>query len=238
MRTESNRSANAIVATLPETESRRLAAQCERVVLAQGDVLCEPNQNLRMAYFLTSGVISLATVLGTRPPLQLGLIGREGMLGATLALDAPAAPMLAVVQIAGTAMTLSTVQFQQELRASPRLLEAVNHYQYRLMMQTLQTATCLHFHEIEPRLARWLLMIRDLSHADKVHFTHREVSHALGVRRSGITLAAGSLQRQGLIRYSRGEIHIFDHPGLEAVACECHGALADKYRTVFGSGQA
>lgn len=237
MRTESIRSANAIVATLPETEGRRFAALCERVTLEQGDVLCESNQNLQTAYFPTSGVISLAMVLGNRSPLQLGLIGRDGMLGATLALDTLATPMLAVVQIAGCALTLPAARLQQELVASPRLLAAVNHYQYRLMMQTLQTSACLHFHEIEPRLARWLLMIRDLGHTEKVRFTHKLVSHALGVRRSGITLAAGSLQRQGLIRYARGEIHIVDCPGLEVAACECHGALTERYRAVFGSGQ-
>ncbi|MDF0750765.1 Crp/Fnr family transcriptional regulator [Marinobacter sp. 71-i] len=229
-----NQNTNAIIAVLPGQEGRRFISLCDSAELSRGDVLCESNHPLRTAYFPTSGVISLAMALGALPPLQLGLIGRDGMLGATLPLDTLAAPLRAVVQIAGTAMAMPVAQLQQELRASPRLLEAVNHYQFRLMMQTLQTAACMHFHEIEPRLARWLLMIQDLSFTDKVQFTHELLSHALGVRRSGITLAAGSLQRQGLIRYSRGEIHILDHPGLEAAACECHEVLNDKYRAVFG----
>lgn len=234
MQMESKQNTNAIVAMLPGKEGRRFISLCDSAALSRGDVLCESDQTLRTAYFPTSGVISLAMALGALPPLQLALIGRDGMLGATLSLDTLAEPMRAVVQIAGTAMAMPMAQLQQELRASPRLLEAVSHYQFRLMMQTLQTAACMHFHEIEPRLARWLLMIQDLSLTDTVQFTHELLSHALGVRRSGITLAAGSLQRQGLIRYSRGEIHILDHAGLEAAACECHGLLIDKYRVMFG----
>ncbi len=234
MPTGSEQETNAIVANLPTAEGQRFTALCQVTSLRQGDTLSESNEPLRMAYFPTSGVISLATSLDSRPPLQLGLIGNDGMLGATLALGVLAAPLQAVVQVAGTALAMTALQLQQEMLANPRLLEAVHHYQFRLMMQTLQTAACLHFHEIEPRLARWLLMTRDLSHSDRVQFTHKLLSHALGVRRSGVTLAAGSLQRRGLIRYSRGEIHILDQAGLEAVACECHAALIADYQRVFG----
>lgn len=234
MPTRSTQETNAIVAMLPDDEGLRFVDLCEGTELHQDDILCESGQPLGAAYFPLSGVISLSLELETHPPLELGLVGSDGMLGATLSLGILAAPMRAVVQVAGSALVMAVAQFQQELRASPRLLEAVHHYQFRLMMQTLQTAACMHFHEIEPRLARWLLMNRDLSHAGNVSLTHARLAHALGVRRSGVTLAAGSLQRRGLISYSRGEIRILDHTGLEAAACECHSALTNSYRMVFG----
>ncbi|MDZ7669844.1 MAG: Crp/Fnr family transcriptional regulator [Gammaproteobacteria bacterium] len=174
------------------------------------------------------------STLHGRPPLELGLIGRDGMLGATLSLGVLVAPMQAVVQEAGSALVIKVPELRAELHDSPRLLEALHRYQFRLMMQLLQTAACTHFHEIEPRLARWLLMTQDLGITDSVHFTHEFLSHTLGVRRSGVTVAAGSLQRRGFISYSRGHIRILDRPGLESAACECHQALNDKYRLVFG----
>ncbi|PHQ24616.1 hypothetical protein CLH62_17150 [Marinobacter guineae] len=228
------RERNSIIETLPGKEGHRFAAKCHRTALNQGDVLCESNQDLQKAYFPTSGVISLAMTLDDRSPLELGLIGRDGMLGATLSLGILAAPMRAIVQVAGASLVMATAQLEQELRANARLLELVHHYQFRLMMQTLQTAACIHFHEIEPRLARWLLMTQELGLTDTVHLTHSQLAHALGVRRSGITLAVCSLHRRGLISHSRGEIRILDHAGLESAACDCHATLINRYRMVFG----
>jgi CRP-like cAMP-binding protein len=228
------RTANAVIASLPQKEGRRFAGLCDWAELTAGCTLCESNQPFQSAYFPTSGVISVVSTLDGRPPLELGLIGRDGMLGATLSLDVPVAPMQAVVQEAGVALVMNVGQLRAELRNSPRLVGAMHRYQFRLMMQLLQTAVCTHFHEIEPRLARWLLMTHDLGITDSVHFTHEFLAHTLGVRRSGVTIAAGSLQQQGFISYSRGNIRILDRAGLESAACECHRALLDKYRQVFG----
>lgn len=230
------RERNAIIDALPDKEGRRFTALCHRTALRQGDALWESNQDLQAAYFPTSGVISLAMTLDNRSPLELGLVGRDGMLGSTLSLGILAAPMRAEVQVAGTALMMATAQLQQELRVNSRLLESVHHYEFRLMMQILQTAACMHFHEIEPRLARRLLMIRDLNLTDTVRLTHSQLAHALGVRRSGITHAVGSLHRRGLISHSRGEIRILDHAGLERAACRCHSTLTNRYRRVFGKG--
>ncbi|MEQ8860800.1 MAG: Crp/Fnr family transcriptional regulator [Pseudomonadales bacterium] len=226
---------NAVIASLPRKEGRRFAGLCGQDELVPGTVLCESNQPFQKAYFPTAGVISVMSILTDRPPLELGLIGRDGMLGATLSLGVLMAPMQAVVQEAGTALVMNVAQIRTELRNSPRLTAALHRYQFRLMMQLLQTAVCTHFHEIEPRLARWLLMTQDLGICDKVHFTHKFLAQTLGVRRSGVTVAAGSLQRRGLIRYSRGNIMILDRAGLEAAACDCHQSLIDKYHLVFGS---
>jgi CRP-like cAMP-binding protein len=142
--------------------------------------------------------------------------------------------MRGVVQGAGTALVMAVAQLRIELRNSPRLVGTMHRYQFRLMMQLLQTATCTHFHEIEPRLARWLLMTHDLSISDSVRLTHEFLAHTLGVRRSGVTIAAGALQQRGFISYTRGDIRILDRAGLEAAACECYGALIEQYRLVFG----
>ena len=227
---------NAVIASLSKKEGRRFSGLCDQVDLIPGSILCESNRPFQQAYFPTAGVISVVSALPDRPPLELGLIGRDGMLGATLSLGVLLAPMKAVVQEAGTALVMKVAPLRAELRNSPRLLKALHRYQFRLMMQLLQTAACTHFHEIEPRMARWLLMTHDLGISDRVHFTHKFLARSLGVRRSGVTVAAGSLQQRGLISYSRGTILILDRAGLEAAACECHQDLIDKYRKVFGSG--
>ncbi|MEF9671842.1 helix-turn-helix domain-containing protein [Pseudomonas sp. PCH446] len=130
--------------------------------------------------------------------------------------------MRSVVQGAGNALRMSGLSLQLVLRDSPSLSNCLNQYLYVQLMQLAQTAACTHFHEIEPRLARWLLMTHDRAHANHFHLTHACLANRLGVRRSGVTLAAGALQQRGLIRYTRGEITILDRKGLEAASCECY----------------
>lgn len=228
------REINAIIKTLSVKEGRRFTALCRRVTLNQGDVLWEPGQDLQLAYFPTSGIISQAITLDNQSQIGLDLIGRDGMVGAPLSLGILTTTMRTVVQIAGSALIMPASQLQQELRANSHLLESVQHCHFRLMMQIQQNAACLHFHEVESRLARWLLAIQDLSLTDTFHLTHGEISDTLGVRRSSITLGVCSLHRRGLISHSRGEIRILDHAGLENAACDCHAALIKKYRKVFG----
>lgn len=227
---------NAIIETLPFKQGRRFAALCHRVTFNRGDVLWEPGEDLQTAYFPSSGVISLAMTLDNQSQIGLGLVGHDGMVGAPLSLGILSATMRAVVQVAGSALAMPAAQLQQELRANPRLLESAQHCQFRLMMQIQQNAVCLHFHEIESRLARWLLAVQDLSLTDTLHLTHEQISDTLGVRRPSITLAVSSLSRRGLISHSRGKTQILDHAGLESAACACHGALIKKYQTVFGNG--
>jgi CRP-like cAMP-binding protein len=228
--------ANALIASLPRAERHRFPALCEIIELVPGDILCEPGQSFPRAYFPVSGVISVVTMVDGGPALELALIGHDGMLGATLSLDIPTAPARGIVQGAGSALVIGVAQLRAELRSSPQLLRIVHRYQYRLLMQMLQTATCIHFHEIEPRLARCLLMTHDLSvsNSDTVHLTHEFLARTLGVRRSGVTIAAGTLQQHGLISYTRGEIRILDRAGLEAAACGCYAALIDKQKSMFG----
>lgn len=229
---DSEQEKNGIIETLSYKDTLRLETLCDRTALIQGDILCEPDQELEAVYFPVSGVISLAMAVDKQPPLELAMIGRDGMLGATLSLGILAAPMRAVVQVPGTALVMAASQFKQELRNNSSLLQAVHYYQLQVMMQTEHTAVCLNLHQIEPRLARWLLMTRDLGLIDTLHLTQKQIADALGVRRSGITHAIGSLHRQGLISHSRGRIRILDHAGLECAACDCYAALINRYHTV------
>jgi CRP-like cAMP-binding protein len=222
-----------LIEGLPSKQRKQLLNGCEPVDLVFGHVLHEANQPIRHVYFPLSGFISLVTTLDGHQPLEMGLIGNEGVLGATLALGVSQAPMRAVVQGSGSALRISSQLFRQQLLKSPALLLTLKRYLYVVMAQLSQSAACTHFHEIEPRLARWLLMTHDRAHADHFHLTHEFLADMLGVRRSGVSIAAALLQARGLISYSRGEINILDRAGLELAACECYVAMQADYRAQF-----
>lgn len=224
---------NLLLGGLPRKERTRILLDCETVELLFGSILCEADQPFRYLYFPLNGFISLVTTLGAHRPLELGLIGNEGMLGATLALGVNTAPSRAVVQGSGSALRISATRLRQLLLECPRLLQALKRYLYVSLTQLAQNAACGHFHEVEPRLARWLLMTHDRAHADCFHLTHEYLADMLGVRRSGVTIAAGALQARQLIHYSRGQISILNRPGLEAAACECYNALSEDYSRLF-----
>ncbi|SDH75718.1 Crp/Fnr family transcriptional regulator [Nitrosomonas sp. Nm132] len=224
---------NHLIGCLPREERNRVLKRCEPVRLVFGTTLCEANQPFQHVYFPLTGFISRAIVMDGHQPLEAGLIGNEGMLGVTLALGINAAPLRAMVQGAGTALRMTAAQFQHELRDSACLLDTLNRYLYVLMTQLSRTSACNHFHEIEPRLARWLLMTHDRAHADHFHLTHEYLANMLGVRRSSVTIAAGVLQRRKVISYNRGEISILDRKELEATSCECYGVMNDHYARLF-----
>jgi CRP-like cAMP-binding protein len=224
---------NRLIEGLPRKERGRILKRCEPVDLVFGDILCEPDKSFRHVYFPLGGFVSLVAPMDGHQPLEMGLIGNEGMLGATLVLGVSTVPLRAVVQGSGTALRMAASQLRRELRDSPALLRTLNRYLYVLMAQLSQTAGCTRFHEIEPRLARWLLMTHDRAHADHFHLTHEFLADMLGVQRSAVTIAAGGLQRRKLIHYTRGQISILDRKGLEAASCECYDAVIRDYRQLF-----
>ncbi len=213
---------NHLIKLLPRKDRLHLLASCESVPLVLEEVLCDPGTPTRHVYFPTEGFISLVTLINGSPGLEVGMVGREGMVGAQLALGVATTPLHALVQGPGLAWRISTAAFKRELASSTALQRVLNRYVYVLMLQLASSAACLRFHLIGPRLARWLLMSQDRAHTDSFHVTQEFLAYMMGVRRVGITSAAGQLQRDGLIEYSRGQLTVLNRAGLEAAACHCY----------------
>jgi CRP-like cAMP-binding protein len=188
-------------------------------------VLYEPEARMRSVYFPSDCLVSLLAVTDGRFSLEVGMVGREGMVGVALALGVPRSPVRALVQGAGAALRMSSGRFASALRHSAPLQDALHGYTHGLMNQISRTAACNRFHVVEARLARWLLMTRDRLGAREFRMTHEFLAAMLGVRRVGVTEAATAVQRRGLIEYRRGLIRILDGAGLEAVSCSCYMKL-------------
>lgn len=214
--------ANRLLEALPADELERFVARSECVTLAFGEILAEPHMALSHVYFPTEGFISLITDTDARARLEVGLIGHEGMLGASLVLGIDESPMHGLVQGGGTARCMEAGAFRRELAASPEMDRVVKRYLHVLIVQLAQTAACTRFHRLEARLARWLLMTHDRAQSDVLAITHEFLASMLGVRRAGISVAASALQRRKLIHYRRGCLTILDREGLEAAACGCY----------------
>jgi CRP-like cAMP-binding protein len=222
---------NHLIELLPRRERQRLLAQCESVRLVLSDVLYEPGKPTRYVYFPTDGFISLVAEADGKHGVEVGMVGREGMLGVQLALGVNAAPLHALVQGPGAAWRISASAFRTELAQSPPLQRCLGRYAYVLMDQLAKASACIRFHQVGPRLARWLLMSQDRAHSDSFPVTQEFLSYMLGVRRVSVTASAGVLQRAGLIEYHRGELKVLDRTGLQAMACSCY---ADDLQTYAG----
>ena len=226
--------ANRLLADLPAKDRQHLTAGCEQVELAFADILGEPGERIQYVYFPADSFISLAAPVDGRASLEVGLIGNEGMLGIPLILGIGVSPQRALVRGSGGALRMTAASFERELAGSAALHRGLNRYLYALMAQFSQTAACTRFHLLDARLARWLLMSHDRAHSDSFHLTHDFLADMLGVRRVGVTKAAGVLQRRKLISYRRGHITILDRAGLEAVSCGCYLAMKHTYERILG----
>lgn len=224
---------NQLIEHLPRKYQQSLLQRCDLVQLESGSILCERGQPFLQLYFPLTGFISQVALMADHPPLEVALIGNEGMLGGMLALGVNRVPLRAVVQGAGTALRISASQFRAELSCNPALQRTLNRYLYLLVAQLAQNVACNRFHEVSARLARWLLMSHDRAHADHFYLTHQFLAEMLGVQRSAVTIAAGALQQHGIISYSRGKISVLSRSGLESVACECYAAVNHDYNELF-----
>lgn len=219
--------ANKLLAALPRKEYRHLTGELEQVALTYGEVLYEPGEQIKHVYFPNDSIVSLLTLVDRHQALEVGLVGREGMVGIPLALEISISPVRALVQGTGTAMRMKAAPFLQAVGKSHALQRQLHHYTYTLMAQITQTAACNRFHVVEARLARWLLMTHDRMQSSPFRLTQEFLSQMLGVRRVGVTKAARTLQLDRLISYSRGNITILDRKGLEAACCSCYEIVKD-----------
>jgi CRP-like cAMP-binding protein len=220
---------NSLLAALPRKSYRRLLPGLAPVDLAFGEVLYDAGEPIRDVYFPSQSLVSLLTLVEGHLALEVGMVGREGMVGIPLALGVEVSPVRALVQGAGPALRMSADRFRKELPRNPALQRELHRYVHAMMAQISQTAGCNRFHVVEARLARWLLMTRDRVRSGRFRMTHDFLSHMLGVRRVGVTEAASALQRRKLIEYSRGNIRILDDRGLEAACCSCYQVVKDMH---------
>lgn len=214
--------ANSLLAALPRGDYQSLLGGLDPVTLTAGDVLYEPGERIRHVYFPHDAQVSLLIVMPDRKALEVGLVGREGMVGIPLALGADASPVRVLVQGSGSALRMNAATFREALARCLPLQHELHRYAFAKLGQARQTAACNRFHQVEARLACWLLTTGDRVRSDQFHFTHEFLATTLGIRRVGVTNAATALQRRKLISYQRGNIRILDRKGLKAASCGCY----------------
>jgi CRP-like cAMP-binding protein len=224
---------NHLIEQLPRKPQRSLLAVCESVNLTIEQILCEAGDTTRYVYFPIDAFVSLITEVDGKSRLEVGMVGREGILGVQLALGVDEAPVRCLVQGSGTAWRVDGGDFRRELAKHVALRRTVDRYLYVLMQQFAAAAACVRFHLIDERLARWLLMTQDRAGSDSFHVTHEFLAYMLGVRRVGVTTAAGALQRRGLIVYHRGQLEVLDRAGLELASCCCYANDQRAYRRLL-----
>lgn len=225
---------NRLLAGLPTRARNEVLKNCEHVGLTFGESLSEPTETIRYAYFPGDGFISLMTNVSGHTNLEVCLIGNEGMFSPPSAFGLDVSPLRARVQGSGGALRMKTADLRRAAAASAPLRDTLNRYMCVIIAELAQNAACNRFHLVEARLARWLLMTHDRAHTDELALTHGLLATMLGVRRSGISVAAAALQASKGIRYSRGEVTILDRGRLEDASCECYGAANEIYRRYLG----
>ncbi len=218
---------NRLLAALPHEEYQRLQPHLELVQLSNRRTLCEVGDSIRHAYFLNSGMGSLLALTQSGATVEIAMVGNEGMLGIPVILGAKNAPYQIMVQLPGEGMRIKTDVIRAEFKRAGALHDLLLSYTQALLIQVSQSAVCNRFHTVEKRLCRWLLIAHDRVDGDTFHLTQEIISYMMGAPRTAVTMAAGTLQDAGLIRYKRGIITIIDRSGLEEAACECYRIVAE-----------
>ncbi len=225
---------NRLLAALPGKEYEQLAPHMQKVSFEQGQVLYEPNEAIEHAYFPLNGVASMLVTTQTGASVEVGLVGREGFIGYQPLLGMKSAPNSAITQVPGDSLRINSENLKKEFDRGGRL-QAVLHRQIQAqIVQMSQGAACNRLHEVNERLARWLLMMHDRAESDKLPLTHEFLSQMLGANRATVSLTAGIFQQAGLIRYTRGTVTILNREGLEDLACECYGVVKAEFDQSFG----
>jgi CRP-like cAMP-binding protein len=220
---------NQLLAALPSKEYKRLIPYLESVPLPLMEVLYESGEPIKHVYFPNDGLISLLVVMRDGTPREVGIIGSEGMLGVPVVLGMNTTPTRALVQMSGSAMRITAQALRDELKRGGALQNMLQRYIHAFFTQVAQSAACISSHGVNRRLSRWLVMTHDHAPGDEFEMKHEFMAMMLGVTRSIVTRAAGTLQNEKMIRYTRGQVTILDRRRLETNACECYGAVKKEY---------
>jgi CRP-like cAMP-binding protein len=231
---ERNGVRNRLLGRLPAEDFQRVRPHLEAVDLKAGSPLYEPRVPFAHVYFPEAGVGSIVTLLDDGTETEVATVGPEGMLGLPVFLGAEWAPHKAFWQVAGTAWRLPVGALREEKRRGGALSEALSLYAQAFLTQLAQAATCNRRHQVKARCIWWLLNTHDRVDGDRFELTQEFLSRMLGVRRAGVTVAAGALQKAGLIRYARGWIEILDREGLETASCECYRLVRQEFERLLG----
>jgi CRP-like cAMP-binding protein len=216
---------NHILRALPEAERMRLYPHLQLVPMTLGKVVYEPGARLRHIYFPADSIVSLLYVLESGASNEIAVVGNEGAVGVSLFMGGESTSSRAVVQTAGSAYRLSRTRLKEEFDRHGQMLHLLLRYTQSLITQMTQTAVCNRHHALDQQLCRWLLLSLDRHSSNELQVTQELISNLLGVRREGVTEAAGRLQKKGVIRYSRGKITVLDRARLEELSCECYAVV-------------
>ena len=220
---------NHLLATLPPEDYARLEPHLEMVPMPLGKVLYESGVQMRQVYFPTTSIVSMLYVMEDGASAEIAIVGHEGIVGISLFMGGETTPSRAVVQSAGEAYQLPGRILKTEFERGGSLQHLLLRYTQALLTQMAQTAVCNRHHTLDQQFCRWLLLSMDRLPSNKLIMTQELIANMLGVRREGVTEAAGNVQRAGLIEYRRGEITVLDRPGLEARVCECYAVVKKEF---------
>jgi CRP-like cAMP-binding protein len=220
-----------ILLSLPPEQLQHALSKFEFVRLKLHQVLYEPEESIKVGYFVNEGVISILAVQPDGKSVEVGLIGKEGFAGLPLLVGYRSSPTRLITQGDGSAYQCEAEALRQLVRDCPELERLLHRFSQRLAMQTTQIAACNGLHNVEERLARWILMTQDRIESDNLPLTQEFLAHMLGTRRSSVTVSAGILQKAGLISYTRGKIIVLDRERLEEAACDCYGIIQRQLRS-------
>jgi CRP-like cAMP-binding protein len=220
---------NHLLSGLPTAEFDRLSQHLELVPMRLGEALYESGGRLQHVYFPTTSIVSLLYVMEDGASAEIAVVGNEGILGISLFMGGETTPSRAVVQSAGFGYRLKAQMLKDEFNRAGPVMHLLLRYTQALITQMAQTAVCNRHHSVEQQLCRWLLLSLDRLESDELSMTQELIANMLGVRREGVTEAAGHLQNAGLIRYSRGRITVLDRPGLEKKVCECYAVVKKEF---------
>jgi CRP-like cAMP-binding protein len=224
---------NRILAALPRRDFERLRPQLELVTLGLKELIYAPHTPIPYIYFPISGVTSILTTMNNGKAAEVGIVGKEGMLGLPVFLGTDRSSGQSFSQVPGKSLRLEAAAFRQAMTRSRALVDLLHRYTQALFTQVSQSAACNSLHSIDERCCRWLLMTHERVEAEEFVLTQELLSIMLGVRRASVTEVARKLQAAGLIRYRRGQLRVLDRPGLEATSCECYGVIRAEYERLL-----